>query len=373
MRLLVVDHNAIEPTNRKLYGEMVRLGGVTLRLLVPSRWRNGLRELVFLAPSSPSSYELYACNVLFHTRTHRLIYRSLSRHVREFRPDIVYMNAEPENFQTWQAARLCSSTQTRLVFSSWRNIDHVKVGYPYRVEYLHRAIETYVLKRATHGVVFNRQAQRLYALHGFPATTYIPPPVDTDLFHPADSTGGVDDKFVVGYVGRLRDEKGVDLLLRALALLPDKCRAMIVGDGPARDGLRQLADELGIVHRVEFRPPVEQADLPQIYWRLHALVLPSRSTPHWCEQFGRVLVEAMACGIPVIGSNSGEIPQVIGDAGLIFRQGSVADLREKVRQLLDDPELRAELARKGRARVLKEFDLPVIAERLMETIVKSMK
>ena len=53
--------------------------------------------------------------------------------------------------------------------------------------------------------------------------------------------------------------------------------------------------------------------------KLHALVLPSRTTPRWKEQFGRVLIEAMACGVPPVGSDSGEIPHVIDDAGLVFR------------------------------------------------------
>jgi glycosyltransferase involved in cell wall biosynthesis len=84
-------------------------------------------------------------------------------------------------------------------------------------------------------------------------------------------------------------------------------------------------------------------------------------------------MEAMACEVPVIGSDSGGIPEVLGDAGLIFRQENVADLREKIRFLLDNPELRRELARKGRARVVKEFDLSVIAKRLLETIARSVK
>ncbi len=96
---------------------------------------------------------------------------------------------------------------------------------------------------------------------------------------------------------------------------------------------------------------------------LDVLVLPSRTQPNWKEQFGRVLIEAMSCGVPVIGSTCGEIPQVIGEAGLVFPEGDVAALRAALSRLIDQPELRAELARRGRARVLAEFTQAAIARR----------
>jgi glycosyltransferase involved in cell wall biosynthesis len=76
-----------------------------------------------------------------------------------------------------------------------------------------------------------------------------------------------------------------------------------------------------------------------------------------------VLVEAMACGVPVIGSNSGEIPHVVGDAGLIFPEGQVSALRACLGQLVDNPELRASLSRRGRERVLAHYTQAQIADR----------
>jgi glycosyltransferase involved in cell wall biosynthesis len=94
---------------------------------------------------------------------------------------------------------------------------------------------------------------------------------------------------------------------------------------------------------------------------LDVLVLPSRTRPNWKEQFGRVLIEAMACGVPVIGSDCGEIPGVIGDAGLIFREGSVAELAARLACLQADPALRVQLQRKGRQRVLERYTQKHIA------------
>ena len=85
------------------------------------------------------------------------------------------------------------------------------------------------------------------------------------------------------------------------------------------------------------------------------LVLPSRSRPNWTEQFGLVLVEAMACGVPVLGSQSGEIPHVIGQAGWTFPEDDLETLQAGLLRLMREVEVRAELGRLGRERVLARF------------------
>ncbi len=102
--------------------------------------------------------------------------------------------------------------------------------------------------------------------------------------------------------------------------------------------------------------------MPDFYRRLDVLALPSRTTPTWKEQFGRVLIEAMACGVPVVGSDSGEIPHVIGDAGLIFAEDDVAALRTHLQRLADDAVQRLHLGEMGRERVLARYTMARIAQ-----------
>ena len=102
--------------------------------------------------------------------------------------------------------------------------------------------------------------------------------------------------------------------------------------------------------------------MPQRLRELDALVLPARTQANWREQFGRVLVEAMACGVPVVGSTCGEIPGVIGDAGLVVPEGDVAALADALRRLRDDHQLRADLGGRGRARVLEHFTHAHVAQ-----------
>jgi glycosyltransferase involved in cell wall biosynthesis len=185
--------------------------------------------------------------------------------------------------------------------------------------------------------------------------------VDADLFRPpARRESG--RSFVIGSANRrLVAEKGVDVLLQAVAKLPGVWRLQIAGDGPMKRPLQQLAQELGIAERVQFDGSIPSGQVPAYLQQLDTLVLSSRTRPNWKEQFGRILVEAMACEVAVIGSDSGEIPHVIGEAGLIFPEDDVDTLRDHLQQLMISPALRDKLGRDGRQRVLANFTQAQVA------------
>jgi glycosyltransferase involved in cell wall biosynthesis len=153
---------------------------------------------------------------------------------------------------------------------------------------------------------------------------------------------------VIGFVGRVVPEKGVDVLVDALA--PLDARLLVVGDGAARPALEARTARWA-AGKAFFVGASADTDVPHHLACMTALVLPSRTTATWTEQFGHVLIEAMAAGVPVIGSSSGAIPEVIGDAGLIFPEGDARALRGEIVRLLDHPGLRADLGARGRARV----------------------
>jgi len=167
---------------------------------------------------------------------------------------------------------------------------------------------------------------------------------------------------VVGYVGRLVPEKGVDILVDALDVLD--AHLFVVGNGSERAALeaRTAGWPPG---KVRFVGAVKDTDVPDFLAAMDVLVLPSRTMPTWAEQFGHVLIEAMAAGVPVIGSSSGAIPEVIGDAGLTFAEGDAAALRKALGGLLADADLRARLAERGRERVRRHYSHAVVAEALV--------
>jgi glycosyltransferase involved in cell wall biosynthesis len=157
------------------------------------------------------------------------------------------------------------------------------------------------------------------------------------------------------------EEKGVQLLIQAAAGLDGPWELCLIGDGPHLPALRALSARLGIAERVRFEPWKPAAEMPEQLSGLDVFVLPSLTRPNWKEQFGRVLVEAMASEVPVVGSSSGEIPNVIADAGLVFPEGDVPALRHALSELMEDPTLRLQLGQRGRARVLQHYTQQRIA------------
>jgi glycosyltransferase involved in cell wall biosynthesis len=164
----------------------------------------------------------------------------------------------------------------------------------------------------------------------------------------------------------LTAEKGVDVLLESAARLDGDWRLRFVGSGPLRDVIPARAAELGIGERVSVEPGVPSTDVPARLRELDVLVLPSLTTPSWKEQFGRVLQEAMACAVPVIGSDSGEIPHVIGDAGLIVPEGDAEALGAALGQLMANPTLCQQLGQRGRARALERFTQASVAAQTVD-------
>jgi glycosyltransferase involved in cell wall biosynthesis len=187
--------------------------------------------------------------------------------------------------------------------------------------------------------------------------------VDPKIFAPDAPVTPIaaDQPLRIGYAGGLLPEKGLADLLHACAALRGAWRVTLAGEGGELAALQQLAATLGIQARVHFAGRIDSSDMPAFYRNLDIFVLPSRTTPGWKEQFGRVLIEAMACGVPVLGSDSGEIPHVIGGAGLVFPEGDRAALTAHLQRLRDDPDARAELATAGRRRVLDHFTMAQIA------------
>jgi glycosyltransferase involved in cell wall biosynthesis len=268
------------------------------------------------------------------------------------------MDEEPYNLSTWRAARQAwrpANSGARLVFFSWQNLHR---DYPPPFNWMERS----VYRRAAHAIAGNQAAARVLRAKGYDGPLSVIPQFGVDpALYGVSRPPAPDAPFVIGYVGRLVPEKGVADLLHAASGLSGEWRIRLFGAGPQRDALSATARSLGIAERVVFEGQVPSPDIPAYLSELHALALPSHTRPNWMEQFGRVLIEGMASGMPVVGSDSGEIPNVIGDAGLVFAQGDVEDLRRRLQALMNDRALWADLARRGRERVLAHFTQAQVA------------
>lgn len=346
MRVLMISKAFVVGAYQRKLEEMARLPGVELTVIVPPSWRDPSGELK-LERAHVNGYRLCVEPIRFNGNFHFHYFPTLARRIRETRPDIVHIDEEPYNVAAWQALRLAHRTGAKALFFSWQNILR-RYPLPFAIG------ESWMLRTVDYAIAGTDSAADIWRAKGYEGPMAVIPQfgVDPDLFSPVERrTPG--RSFVIGYVGRLVPEKGVDLLIRALTRVPGPLRLEIIGQGPERESLERLARSLNL--DVSFTGQVPSMRMPAFYRELDALVVPSRTRPNWKEQFGRVIIEAMACSVPVIASDSGFIPGLVGDSGLLFPEDDEQALADRLCAVMRDEALRCDLMERGRALVLAKY------------------
>ena len=340
--------------------------GVELAVVVPPVWRDPSGDIT-LERAHTDGYRLYVDPLRFNGHFHLHYYPRLGERIEVFRPDIVHMDEEPYNLATWLGVRRARAAGAQSLFFSWQNIER---DYPFPFSLL----EKQVLNTVSYALVGSEASEEVWRAKGYRGPSRVIPQfgIDPTIFHPPQKRDR-GRAFTMGAAGRLVPEKGFDLLLEAVASLPGLWQLQIAGDGPERRALARFAREAGIADRVHFEGAIPSTQMPAFLRQLDALVLPSRTLPNWKEQFGRVLVEAMASGVAVVASDSGEIPNVVGEAGLLFQEDNEDQLRAHLRALLQQEGLRDELGEAGRRRVLNHYTQAQIAARTVDVYQEMMR
>ncbi len=351
MRVVMVSKAFVVDAYQRKCELMVEVASdLDLTLITPAFW--GSRNATF-QPVHVAGYKTVVAQLGLNGNFHSHWYRGLAGLMRRIRPDLAHIDEEPYNLATWLAYRAAAGVGARALFFTWQNLLR---RYPPPFGWFEQDVHS----RSSIALAGNSDAQGVLRSKGFDGIIRVVPQfgVDETLFRPPAARRNTG--FVIGYAGRLDSEKGVDVLLRACAGLVD-AEIRIAGIGPEREALFKLAVELGMPERVHFVGRLDTSSLIRFYQDLNILVLPSRTRPNWVEQFGRVLIEAMACATPVIGSNCGEIPNVIGDAGRIFPEGDAEALGVELRRLRDTPDAAASLGERGRERAIGRFSMRQVA------------
>jgi glycosyltransferase involved in cell wall biosynthesis len=358
MRVTLVSKACVVGAYQSKLEAIAAADDVELTVVVPPYWREGGRVLP-LARDHVRGYELVVAPMALNGHFHAHFYPSLPAILRRSRPDLVHMDEEPYNLATYLALRAADRVGARTLFFTWQNLLR---RYPPPFSWF----EGDVYRRSAGAIAGNAEALSVLGEKGFQGPVRVIPQfgIDPELFAPAEQPHN--DVFTIGYAGRLVEEKGVYTLLDAAHALGGEWRLLFCGDGPLRSALSAKAATLGVGDRVQFRGYIPSSQMPTVYRQMDVLVLPSHTRPNWKEQFGRALVEAMACGVVVVGSDSGEIPNVIAlgptpDAGLVVPEGDAHELAAALSRLRDDPALRQMLAERGRQRVLERFTQAHIA------------
>jgi glycosyltransferase involved in cell wall biosynthesis len=359
-RLLTIGHSYAVAVNRRLAQAIAARGDWDVTVAAPGRFRGDFREHVLRAVPG-ERFQLEPLPALMTRPVHVMLYGRRLRDLLQEPWDLVHCWEEPYVAAAGQVAAW-TPAGVPLVFATFQNIAK---RYPPPFNWIERR----TLARADGLIAFGETVRAVLATrHPRPARVrMIPPGVDTQRFAPdgeagrrvRQSLGWSDRPPVVGFLGRFVAEKGVGWLTGVLDAIAHPWRALFVGSGPLESELRQWASRRP--NQVAIETGVAHDDVPQWLNAMDLLCAPSLTTGRWREQFGRMLIEAFACGVPVVASSSGEIPHVVGDAGIVAPEGDVRRWQDAITSLLDDEQARRTLGERGRRRALAHYDWHSIA------------
>jgi glycosyltransferase involved in cell wall biosynthesis len=340
--------------NQEVYRELQRRGW-NVTIVVPDRWRNDYSRSM-IEPEALDGMEgsLRPTRVAFPGKVQRHVYITICRSVcKQVQPDVAFIEEEPYSLPATQWGRAFKRLEIPFGVQCYENIDR---QLPRPVRWLRGR----VLRDAAFVAARSESAARLARSWGASGEIdFAPPAVPRWSEIPPSS----EHDFTVGYAGRLVERKGLGDLLAAVRSLDAPVEMLLIGNGEMR---AQLDGQPIPGSRVRVLDDLTHDQMARGYTQLDVLVVPSRTTPTWKEQFGRVIVEALWCGVPVVGSDSGEIPWLIEltGGGLTFPEGEVSALAAVLAKLRQNPSLRRDLATAGRAAVERLFSVPAATSRL---------
>ena len=342
-------------------------------LVVPNGWRDPHFGRVDPEPPVHPRLRMWVARTAF--RSHG----TLSFHVDprlvlaavRFRPDVALVEQEPHSLLALQGrwlARLLPGCPP-FTFFAWGGPPDRRRALPLRI------LRCGALRAAPLALAGNQAARDQLRASGFRRPVHRIPQVGVDLPDRPHSTRkqmrrelGIPG-VVVGFAGRLIAEKGVLDLADALNRLGGlDWTFLAIGSGPMAGALKARFQAADLAGRLRLIENADHHRVGALLTALDILVLPSYTTQNWAEQFGHVLIESMAAGCPVVGTDSGEIPHVIGNAGIVVPERDVGQLRAALRRLIEDPGLRAQLATRGRDRVQRHYTHDVVARRLARSL-----
>ena len=363
LRVLSIAHTAVSRAAGRLrYHPLTDDPTLDVHLVVPARWHQFGRWYTADHGSDPG--------ITLHTLPIRLPkagpaswylhhYPTLGRLAATLKPDVVHLWEEPWSVVALQGARIARRCGAALVMEVDQNILK-RLPAPFEL------IRRHVLHHTD--AVLSRSAEATEVVR---ASGYTGPAcpigygVDQTVFFPADQPSPA-GPLRVGYVGRLVEQKGLDDVIAALATATTDIHLSILGEGPHQAALQAHVARAGLSGRVTFRPWADPASVAAFIRDQHVLVLPTRRTATVKEQFGRVIIEAQACGVPVIGAATGAIPHVVGSGGWIVPERDPAALAALFDLLSQDTLDRAAKARAALANVAAGYTYAAVSRDLVE-------
>ena len=362
LRIASIAHPAVSSEAGRLrYPYLAAKDDVELHLIVPAVWKEFGRTIM-AQPPHEAGFSIHVLPIrLAHAgpmNWYLHFYPALGRLLRQLDPDVIHLWEEPWSIVALQAQML--RRRAAVVLEVDQNILK-RLPPPFE------SIRRYVLRHTDHVLSRSPDATTVVRACGYKGpVTPIGYGVDVATFTPSSDPAGARPVrgLRIGYVGRLIEEKGLDDALEAMAMSNSAVTLGIMGEGPYEAKLRERVAALGLDGRVSFQGWGAPADVANFLRSLDALVLLTRTTRDVREQFGRVIIEAQACGVPVIGSTCGAIPDVVGDGGWIVPERDPRALRDLLDRIANDAALVRAKGVAARSNVLARFTYEAVATAL---------
>jgi L-malate glycosyltransferase len=382
MRILVASHTYIVDLNCEKLRILSQLEPeIEVTVVVPKKWKPGGVQNKIIETQFRDEGKFRIVPVSNFSQNHQGLLTfgaDLIALLRKFRPRIIQVEQGSRGIAYAEMITLNQllGLKAKNVFFTWWNL-------PYNLKFPVSLLEKYNLNYS-HGIISgNQDGADILRQRDYKGPIKVMPQlgVDESLFTPtpqpelATRLGIQENDFVVGFVGRFVQEKGLLTLLNALVSLRDKSwKFLLLGRGSLKSGLMEQAAKHNIQDRIILIESVPHDEVPKYINLMSTLVLPSETNYNlknitsvgWKEQFGHVLIEAMACKVPVIGSNSGEIPYVIGDAGLIFPEGDTKALADCIMTLIEKPDFAESLGEMGYQKAMSQYTNKALAKQQLE-------
>ncbi|HKN01891.1 MAG TPA: glycosyltransferase [Candidatus Binataceae bacterium] len=372
IRLLSIGHSHVVALNRSIFRELGYDRSYEITVASPAEYHSelGIIEVQPEAAGSPLALVRLATRRKGSVFIFGYDWRSLVRLIRDGNYDLIHAWEEPYIYAGYEIARAVAVAAGEQTAFCFRTAQSLPKRYFPPFGYFERTC----VERADGWIAGGQLVFEALVRHGYPAERgrILSLAVDTGAFTPLDAGAralvrkelGLESP-ILGYVGRLSAPKGIDVMLKAIERLDSRrsWSLLVLGAGPLEKTIVQWARSRGWENRVRVML-VPHRDVPRYLATMDLLIAPSLTTRSWKEQFGRMVIEAFACGVPVISSNSGELPYVIGDAGWIVPEGEPGALTRAIEEGLDNPEHTANIARIGLKRaqnysaqtLAKQFD-----------------
>jgi len=382
LKVLYIQQGNVDKSNMKYYDVLAKNKKLDVNVIVPkfvpkkeggvSYWRvfTGRYEKRYPDQTFSPDYNIILLKMRLAGKSAHS-YKGLFKTLSKLNPDVVQIYDVPWGAVVTQVIlwKKLFKKKTKIVLYDFENIDD-----PHKEEFLYslfyyKLLQKFNIKNLDGLLAGTKEVENILRKKSFKKPAYVMGNgIDETVFKKKDVSKlrkelGLENSFVIGFSGQFIEQKGILTLIDAASLIKDKnIKLLLIGFGIFTPKIKEYLKKKGLQDKalvVDKKLGPLVADYINC---MDVMVIPSETTKYWKEQFGRVNAETMLCEVPAIGSSSGSIPEVLGEAGLIFKEKNPEDLKEKIVKLMNDKELRKKMVKKGKEIALKYYTFDKRAE-----------